>query len=1449
MGWQICDKICTEHEPLTAANQTARPEIGLVQIRCPFPTADYFVLVEDHQFGQQLAFSDGVAPSNNFDTALTIPQNSQFFVLTEPAGRFSVPIWHDWLIPNLQFLRPPWTLDFTAGRLLKLTLRIAKLAALPFALRLAERFLPRHTTRAFYILAFSANWLLIQPGCLRTDIAIFDPFSGSAFTFWKQQQYSILAFSAGWLLPLDWNEQQTTQTRSSPIFFAGNTHQPWISVHLTASLAFLAGWLLPLRPYLCEVDSLQTRSIWSDVTDLHILITLFLAFSAGWLLPLVWWIQQRIQKRTQKFFSVKRIGHPTGVFHWWLLILLPTLAFLAGWLLTTFIQIFTFTILFGTASLIWHWIAPRLAQHTQLVILATTARDTTPGPKSGHSRAIRLLLILAVLGLMITHWPLQFGSGGEGSGLTTGATEVPDTWETSLHRQLGTKSRGTQPAFGCGTTWQSMAKSNMTKVLKRSLHRAYNRAVRDGVCWYKGQCYTPEDFHEFRTLGAPTRALPTLHQNDHVHCNTKHQSSRHLRIFHWNGGGLSAHKLDELKMWLSQQRVDVAVLSESRWSFTNEWTADGWNHIHSGNPTDRGAGLLVLVSTKVSRLTDIRWAEIIPGRLMHVQLRYRDRHVDVMACYQHTFSQTASRLQERAKWFQQLDKYLGQLSKRNVLMIAGDMNCSLPAMQGHVGTATVRWKNRQHLGTQHPDTGQFAALVKANDLCVLNSWSSRTGPTFFHAHGVSRIDFFMTRMAIADGTARAVRYLHTAPFLSCNSHGHVPMLTQIRRFWMPPTANQQTAGITANQRETGRRAYLNQDPSWHHFMLQSSHAFCTVLDQAQTQTHADHVSDSSSLMEDLHAIAGQCFCTCFPVGIHNLDTAKRIEALPIILNKWTHRRLCMRIQITSVKNIFRAWFHLMRFQVQRRAHQKYAQLIRAQKFQQIMDQASQAAQRSDSYALFQVINRFSPKQPRRRMQLRNANGCLATPVEELAILTEHVRVTWQGPHQVPMPRTAPTALPFTVNDLERALREIPLTKAVARPFTPGLIWKAHASLLAPALYSVLQNWWSRPDPWIPSCWRDAWLILIPKPGKKTSDPASLRPLALQEPIGKSIVGLLAQHLQRTSYSSFAPLPIWAYIPSRSTQHALHRVAVHTKAGRTLVASQRPTVFHRQLNLPTYKVCGAIQLFLDLQRAFDNVCREELFARLPELNVHPKVHQLLAGWHQGTCYHVTANNGTTPVQIGSGVRQGCKAAPMLFNAFLYMYLTDLSQYISWSWICEHLDVYADDIHVGALFYNRDDLSIIMRNFGIIMEVLQKKGMTINTSKSAVLLTMGGTSFRQLRKQLISGDSNGEKIKITGLTASFDVPLVKQTKYLGTIVSYANMEQATLQHRVTLSKLAFARLRKWLTARRGLSLRHRILMWKTCVIPVLTYGLLHHRTHSAWYPQAESHTHADDATDLT
>ena len=349
--------------------------------------------------------------------------------------------------------------------------------------------------------------------------------------------------------------------------------------------------------------------------------------------------------------------------------------------------------------------------------------------------------------------------------------------------------------------------------------------------------------------------------------------------------------------------------------------------------------------------------------------------------------------------------------------------------------------------------------------------------------------------------------------------------------------------------------------------------------------------------------------------------------------------------------------------------------------------------------------------------------------------------------------------------------------------------------------------------------------MVPKPSKPPTMPKNLRPLALQEPLGKAIMGLLVSRAQAQAFQTMSHWPLWAYMPHRSTMDAIHRAVQHCLEVRGLVMSQRPTPHNRANQAVTYATCGGVQLFLDLEKAFDNVDRTMLFNRLHELHIDHAIIQLLMCWHSDTSYHVTNGLDVQTVKVGKGLRQGCKAAPFLWNCFLQLLLHDLSQEIDSSWLTDCLNIFADDFQVGCVFRSCDEFYFCLKNLGIILHKLQQMGLTINLSKSAVQLVMAGTSFRRTWNAVRhkEGDATWIVIPLPD-GAQVSIPLVTQIKYLGIILSYGAFEDQTVTHRVHLAKHAFSRLRRWLCGRHGLTVQQRFKLWQTCVFTVLKYGIL-------------------------
>jgi hypothetical protein len=874
--------------------------------------------------------------------------------------------------------------------------------------------------------------------------------------------------------------------------------------------------------------------------------------------------------------------------------------------------------------------------------------------------------------------------------------------------------------------------------------------------------------------------------------------------------------LDEVKAWLTLNQIDVAALVETRWTYDANWTDGHWHMIHSGAGEHRGKGIMLLISTRLCAASQIQWQLQDSGRLVHVRLNLQPRSLDLLVCYQHTFQPTASCRQARAKWWTLLETVLAGLPSRNGLILFGDFNCSLGASGQNIGTGSFRWRGSLCTGLIHPDAARFQQILRHFALNVLISWSSALGPTFVHGSQANRLDYFCVRQPYADGTARQVRYLWDSPFLHQTDYGHVPMMCTLAKHWIPSFSQHRIQRVTLQQRQVSRQSYLAQDSDWMRFVA------CT---QTQIATHfARDDLTADEFMETLHRDVLQQFCEHFPAGKHKRSPAAWQTALPTLLTKWEHRRCMQRLGMGTLKNLFKGWYHATKYCSLRRAHKKLAYQTRKNLFYDVVAQAEAAARRHDTHKLFQLINRYAPKQPKKQIQLRKDDGQMASPVESAALLNQFVANTWAGPDRLHLRFDSAPGVPFTVQQLERALSLIPSSKAVAKPFSPGTVWRQHASFLAPLLHAKLTVWWASNPPKIPDSWRHGWLFMIPKPSKPPVSPQNLRPLALQEPVGKAIIGLLIQLVMREAYHHLILFPIWGFMEHRSSSDAIRRVSLHCADVRQLLGLHRSTPQHRATGATRHQLYGGLQIFLDLQRAFDSVHRRKLFSRLQNLHISQSLIQLLMAWHENTVYFVQHDQVDSPVAIGRGVRQGCKAAPGLWNLFVILFLHDLMAHVPIQWIQSHLTIYADDFHIGAKFTTAHDFVCFHKTLGIIFWTLRSLELQINPGKSVALLELRGSHSHALRKQLVRRDRDGEKLRIFLPDGDeMQVPIHKSAKYLGMLISYSNFEDASLKHRLSLMNTGFRRLQRWLTGRHCLTINQRYKLWHCCVYPILTYGI--------------------------
>ena len=1034
------------------------------------------------------------------------------------------------------------------------------------------------------------------------------------------------------------------------------------------------------------------------------------------------------------------------------------------------------------------------------------------GPKSGHSwlpQFRRSYCLVLLLWIWMSFY-IDARNGGEGFSTESCSGKGADFGASDLERFFQAKFHDTAPQIGPGQICPVSLRS-MNSVQKRSLQRAYRHATQHGSAWYRGRCLLPVDFPPSLHAAPSPRRQNSSHKTVFVPSLNRAPRSR-MQVVHLNVGGLSASRLEEIKTWAIATAQDILVLSETRWSFESEWTDNDWLHIHTGTPDDRADGLLFAIRKTVCDCSRIGFAVLKPGRIAHIRFHFARRALDLFGCYQYADTRTTQRNRQRAEFWTVWDHSLQTLPRRNSFLLCGDMNCSLRQDGIHVGTDLFQWQSKLQQGPSHHDMPRLHQLLVAHDLVALNTWNAQYPPTYQNKLTASRIDHFLMRRSESDERALDVKFYQDIGFLPLRGAHHVPMMCSIRKIPYHKPPQQRISSCTYQQRLQCRSDWTRNSQTWRAFLQDWDIHWNRFVTKP---------INPDTVIDDMHSSLMPIFQTHFP-KCQPTGPAMQPDK-PLFQSKWRHKQALLQITAPTCRNVLRAWFHASRFATLKRQQQRIAKERKRQRIHDLLSEVDNAAATHDSFRVFQAVHRFTPKNPHKRIRIRNADGSIATPQEVLDLTKQHVLSVWAGPETLQYLCDQPPGVPFALDELVQEIQHIPVVKSVARPCLPGLCWKAHALSTARFIFDLLQDWWNRQNFHIPKQWRQAWLTFIHTPSKSPDRLSHLRPLALQEPIGKCVLGLLNKKLVLQLRPLLAPWPQFSFSQFRSPLDAIRRVVCHCQCIRQLIGSVRRTAHQRALDLHTYTVCGGLQMIVDVHQAFDRVPRQPLFSYLARQGVDQGLLALIAEWHCQTEYILWHEQCAHAIPTGRGVRQGCRMAPTLWLSYTLALMQEISSRTSEQWVKDHVTLFADDIHTGEAFYSKQQLLDSIRKLGCLLDALEYLGLSVSLDKTFVILHICGTNCRSIRKQVIRQDAQGQYIEVPrahGHPTRLRVKIA--AKYLGVQISYHNIEMLTMKTRLKAAQHNFQRLKRWLCSKR-IRIKCRLQMWHSCVFMSMVYGL--------------------------
>lgn len=316
----------------------------------------------------------------------------------------------------------------------------------------------------------------------------------------------------------------------------------------------------------------------------------------------------------------------------------------------------------------------------------------------------------------------------------------------------------------------------------------------------------------------------------------------------------------------------------------------------------------------------------------------------------------------------------------------------------------------------------------------------------------------------------------------------------------------------------------------------------------------------------------------------------------------------------------------------------------------------------------------------------------------------------------------------------------------------------------------------------PAVWKEAKILVFPKPGKDKHRPESYRPISLLNTMSKVFEKIVLKRINEHIHAHNILRPEqFGFRTKHSTTLQLLRVVEYATRG-----------------FNDNQSTGSV--FLDIEKAFDRVWHSGLIDKLRQYNFPDGLIHLIRSYLADRYFRVDVDQTTsTQRTIRAGVPQGSLIGPVLFN----IYINDIPTLDN-----TNVAIYADDTALSAQSWQPFMIfSRLQNSLTNIEPWLRAWRVKVNVSKCQALLL----SKRQTH-------TINTPLRLFGE----DIHWQSQVKYLGVILDRKLTWSAHISHTIKRANMTLSQLYPLLNKTSSLELRTATTIYLSVLRSVITYA---------------------------